>query len=320
MEMNHFPLGMNNRQPDHALPEGAVRNIVNADVDSSGRVRRRRGATRVYSGIATHSGFSCPAGSYFVDQSRLIRLYSNLSTVAVLTGVNGPLAHYCHTDGVLYLSDGSSNWKIVDGVATGWDFPAAPDGYDSYNGAPSRVDIYGLENTSGPIPCSMIRYYKGRLYLVGEDGEVVYSDPFDFDHYRRSEAYIVVPGITLLEPVDTGIFIADDQMTWFYAGTPETGFDVSKRLDYGAIPGTSVRLSETDVRWQSTRGMIVGNRDGICQNIQEQNVATGGATSGAAAVVERDGLRQYLVSLKNPSASPLAATSWIDAEVIRRGA
>ena len=42
-----WPAGINNRQPDHALPTGTLRNAVNADMDPSGHVRRRDGYTKV---------------------------------------------------------------------------------------------------------------------------------------------------------------------------------------------------------------------------------------------------------------------------------
>jgi hypothetical protein len=64
--------------------------------------------------------------------------------------------------------------------------------------------------------------------------------------------------------------------------------------------------------------MIIAGNGGACKNVQEENVATDSAVSGASLIRERNGLRQFIAALHQPTSSPLAATSWIDAEVIRR--
>ena len=52
MQLGPMPAGMNNRAADHSLPEGTARNIVNADVDAAGRLRRRAGLTKI--GFVSH--------------------------------------------------------------------------------------------------------------------------------------------------------------------------------------------------------------------------------------------------------------------------
>ena len=58
--------GMNNRAEDHALPTGMeedsramVRNAVDVDFTNAGKVKRRKGSTKKYTGLNIKYGFSC---------------------------------------------------------------------------------------------------------------------------------------------------------------------------------------------------------------------------------------------------------------------
>ena len=44
------------------------------------------------------------------------------------------------------------------------------------------------------------------------------------------------------------------------------------------------------------------------------------ATAGAALIREENGMQQFIASLRGTRTNTLAARSWIDAEVVRRGA
>jgi hypothetical protein len=179
-----------------------------------------------------------------------------------------------------------------------------------------------LENQFvSPAPAGrIIRFYKGRAYIADDSGTIYYSEPFSFDQFKLSENFIQFPdAVDVMEPVESGLFIAYGKQTDFYAGTPEEGFSIVKKFNYGGVFGTGGSVPNSDdVTWQSQRGMVLGTPAGQCENIQEGNVAVESAVSGATLIREKDGLRQFIASLKQPTASPLAATSWIDAEVIRR--
>ncbi len=128
-----WPVGMNNRAPDYALPtdkygkEIALRNAVNVDIDNRGHLSRRDGFARVTAAVGAHSGYSCAGGTFFVDGSTLKRLNDN-DTTSDVCSVHGAVA-YEYFDGVLYFSDGISTRKILsDGTLTRWgyDVPNAP--------------------------------------------------------------------------------------------------------------------------------------------------------------------------------------------------
>jgi hypothetical protein len=389
-----FPAGMNNRAKDSALPEGSARNIVNADIDETGRARRRAGFTRIVSGLSLQQSFSCPLGVFYVDGQYLRRLNNDNTTTVLHSGISGPCCFH-YENGVVYWSDGVFCKTItVAGVGNWGTYPppsplisptSGTYGAGRYLAALSYVDGNGLESGASPLaqidlpensgivfsnlpgavriylsvangtvlyhvadtsapsytvasgrydtgntldllhvspppPATIIRSYNGRVYVADGNGVVWYSEPFSPHHFRLGESYIPFPGpVTIMEPVTAGIYFATDRESWFYAGNPEDGFQVFNKFNYGGIKGTGQRNDDGTVCWQSQMGMVIGQPDGQCQNVQEKNVATDSAASGASIIMERNGLRQYIASLQQPRVSRLAAQSWISADIVRRG-
>ena len=214
----------------------------------------------------------------------------------------------------LYLgtANGTELYHVADTTAAS--YTVAATGYD--DGA--TLETRGV---SRPPVGRIIRDYKGRIYIADGAGLVSYSDVFRYDHFRLDEGYLVFPDpVVLMEPVTAGIFFATDKATWFYGGVPEEGFEIRQVFDYGAVFGTSVRRDDGSVMWQSQRGAVKGAPDGSARNEQEKHVAPDHATAGAAIIREENGMQQFIASLRGTRTNTLAASSWIDAEVIRRGA
>ena len=394
-----FDKGMNNKQSDHSLPEGSARNLVNCDLDISGKARRRKGSTRVYSGLGLKGGYSCPVGVFFIEGQSLRELNTDNTSSSLYENLTGSTYAYSYFNGITYFSDNATNIKIKEGVAIPWGLPipvtpimseiSGSYGPGVYLAAYSWVDEDGLEsgassvgkitlannagiafnvlpglvpgavtlriylstpngkvlyhvadttNSSyaimagsydsgsalellhvGPPPLgNIMAIYNGRMYI--STGKVVYySEPYSFDHFR-SGSFLQFPfEVTIMEPVTGGIFFASNKDTNFYSGNPEDGFNVIPKFNYGGLYGSSKRIPNSDeVIWMSQRGLIRGSANGECTNIQEQNVATESGTSGATLIREHDGFRQVIASINNPTTSSLAATSFIDAEIIRR--
>lgn len=394
---------MNNVAPDHALPTSkygrtiAVRNAVNADVDSAGWLRRRAGYTKVVSGVNTRGGYSCPIGTFFVQGAKLLKLNDDNSTTLLFDGVVGNEITYEYFNGSVYFSDA---WVTKRITATGikeWgqNVPAAPLVYNitgalppgTYVAAVTTIDSEGRESgasetatltlnaTSGirvtgltagvtsriyltsnngavlflvaetstaqydvtlpgydagkpldtqflskPPAGRIIRHYKGRLYIaIGKN--VWFTEPYAPDLVHRGRGFFqFTDPVTVMEPGETGMWFVSDK-TEFYAGNGPEDFTPTTRLNYGAVYGTSQLLPRTkDAIWYSTKGVVMGTKDGQAENLQEANVAAGSGTAGASLVREQDGIRHMIVSVQNPDVSPLAASSFIEMEVIRKAA
>ena len=394
-----WPKGMNNRQPDYALPAGTLRNAVNADFDQIGFARRRRGYSKVYSGLNTHSGFSCAAGEFFVEAGALKQLNADNTATTIHRGLTGTQTAYEYFDGVVYFSDGVSTGKITNGIVTPWGMnpPAAPKlltlsgsyGPGTYMAAVTAVDATGREggasdvttmqagdNTgirfydlpsatalrlylsapngttlylvaevpagtishtllagrydngkpldtqfvSKPPPGRIIKHHKARMYVA--DGTTLwYTDPYALDRVRLSENFFQFPKlISIVEPTDKGMWVVADKTYFFRGDGPET-FVQETKLGYGAVFGTASRVpNTTDVMWYSDRGAVMGTQGGEVSNMQEANVASESGSSGASLARDKDGIQQFIASIKDPVVSPLVAQSFFSAEVIRKAA
>jgi len=129
-----WPVGINNRQPDYAMPatedgrQIALRDCVNVDLDNTGRARRRAGFTKVAGALNARGGFSCAAGTFFVDGQHLMRLNSDNSVTNLGGPIRGAQVSYAYANGVLYLSDGLVCKRVVNGALGDWgiEVPAAP--------------------------------------------------------------------------------------------------------------------------------------------------------------------------------------------------
>ena len=397
MFLGPWPLGMNNRQPDYALPAQSLRNAVNADFDMAGFVRRRSGYTKVYGGVNTHSGFSCPAGEFLAEGSTLRLLNADNTTTVLSNGLTGGRIAYEYVNGEVYFSDGVSTGKVVSGVVTPWgmDCPPQPDilpisgvfGQGTYIAALTRVDAAGRESgasevssvttaagagikfynlpsstalrlylsppdsttlflvaevpagtvdyivmagrydtgkpldtqfVSRPPPGRIIKWHKGHMYIaIG--GTLWYTEPYAPDRVVMSRNFFQFPtDISIVEPVKAGLWIVADK-TYFYRGDAPTGMSEEIKLEYGATFGTSSRIQNTnDIMWYSDRGIVMASQDGTISNKQEANVAVGAGTEGAAIARDKDGVQQFIASIKDPAVSPLVSQSFFSAEVIRK--
>lgn len=299
-----WPKGINNRLPPYALPEGTLEDAVNVDVDQRGFARRRQGYTKIVAGLNTHSGYSCAAGTFYVDGANLTQLNTDNSTTVLYEGLVGAYTVYEYFNGVVYLSDGLITKRIVNGAVTDWPLDATNLGDPEFMAVP---------------PANILKFWHGRMYIVV--GKTIwYTDPFMLGSVQKQRNFIQVPATcTIFEPVSNGIWVVADQ-TYFFAGGGPGEFVIQSQLNYGAIPYTSVLVpNDNDVMWYSARGVVRGTQDGQIKNLQEDNVAADTGTTGAAFIREEKGLRQYIASIADPTLSPMAASSWMEMDVIIPG-
>ena len=198
-----FPQGMNNRQPDHRLPDGTVRNLVNVKVDNSGILSRRDGIELVYSGLGCRDGFSCSLGTFFRQGASLMRLLDDDTSEELFTGVVGDQCAFEYHNDILYFSDGVITKKIFpDFSFTNWgmEVPGTPAVYSTsgtygagtYLAAITFVDVDGNESGASDfvsvsldspgalvftnIPTTTDSQVTGvRLYLSTPNGDVLYQ-------------------------------------------------------------------------------------------------------------------------------------------------
>ena len=397
-----WPKGMNNRQPDYALPDGTLRNAVNADIDNAGLIRRRAGYEKVYGNTDLRGGYSCPLGAYFIQGTKLCKLNDDNTATPLFDGVFGPTPTYAYFNDTVYFSDGLITKKITAAGGADWGIPvpAAPllytvngslpagtylvaitrvdaDGRESgaseimsleltdplgvgavagitVTGLPTSLGIrvyasttngatlflaaelaagtatYTLTTSSGtgaplateqivpPPPGQIIREHSGRI-CIASDQVLWMTEPFAPDWVSLDRGFIMQAAyISVMEPVSSGVWLVSDK-TYFLRGAGPEEFKVESKLPHGAVYGSGAAIPYTnDVLWYSDRGIILGAEDGQVKNLQEQEVAPHSGTSAATLVREQDGLRQAVVSVQDAELSPLAASTFIQMEVVRK--
>lgn len=298
-----WPVGINNRLAPFALTHKQLRNAVNVDLDSQGDARRRSGYTAVYNGVALRDAYACPAGVFFVEGFVLKALNANNTATALDGNWVGPVC-YEFFNNVVYLSDGIRTARIVNGAIDTWEVDPHLQADTDYITMP---------------PCSILKQHNGRLYGA-VDKVVWFTDPYTLGSIHRHRGFFQFSeAVTVIEPVTNGIWIVADK-TYFYAGGGPDTFDPKLVFEYGALPGTSQRVpNSNDVMWTSIRGVVMADASGQAKNLQEENVAVETGVAGASIIREEDGVRQFITTIRSPTVSPLAAKDWIAMEIVRKG-
>lgn len=171
-----------------------------------------------------------------------------------------------------------------------------------------------------PLPAGrFVREYHGRL-LVADASGLYYSEPWAYGLYNPLRGYIPLEGITLLEPGQTGVYVATADKTYWLSGLDVDQLErVVELLPYGAVEGSAAHIENSnDIAWFSTRGLVIGSQDGQAKNVQEATVAVGPAQIGATLYREQDGMRQLVAAVSGAQESRAAANSFMTMEVVRK--
>lgn len=312
--------GMNNRLPAHSLPEDKLRNAVNVVFDDTGRARTRPGVQRRYSGVGCHSFYACPLGRFFVENGVLSRHVGDDIAIP-LRNVAGPVAYHYAYDGYLYCSDNATCWKVSPLLAisvwgdpipsTAADFETA--GYTEY------PEVFGAIP-----PGVMIRGLAGRLFIIS-GATAHFTDAYATGRYRPHRNYIPFEStIRVFEPVEDGVWVATENLTWWLQGTDPSHFAeqmqiFTPKLPYGGVFGSGTRdVQGNRALWMSLRGAIAAGSGGQIANLQEAHTAVSTASSGASLLLEHDGMRHLISTLAPTVASPFANAEWKTNESTRR--
>ena len=173
-------------------------------------------------------------------------------------------------------------------------------------------------NTALMPPGAIVRHYNGCMLVTA--GPVLYvSLPYRYGLFDPSKGYIPLPAdITMVEPTTNGVYVAADKTYWIADLLAQD--QLLERLPYGAIPGTSGRSpDDLSAFWQSPRGLIVGDENGVVKAVQEDALALSAAASGASLYRERDGAVHIVSSRAGAQPNVAAATTFMEAEIVRKG-
>lgn len=108
-----WPRGIDNRRDDHDIPDDVLRDGVNVDVLTSGKIKLRSGIAQVAADAGAHSGFSDGTRVVWATATALKVADANFDATTVLTSalLAQPLS-YVALHGEIYFSNESINGKI----------------------------------------------------------------------------------------------------------------------------------------------------------------------------------------------------------------
>lgn len=160
----------------------------------------------------------------------------------------------------------------------------------------------------------------GRMFVVVGD-TVWFTEAMNYDLVDlRSGFYMFPAPVSVICAVTDGLFVCADK-TYFIrrAGEIEAAQEVV--YDFGAFSGTLAPVpGSTKFMWMSERGAVVADDGGKTEILAEDRLNPGVLSDTAAFVREQDSIRQYVVVGQRVSDNPLVASTFMDAEIIRRAA
>ena len=198
-----WPKGVDNRRDDHDIPDDTLRDGVNVDVLTSGKLKLRPGIVQVAADAGAHSGFSDGSRVVWATASALKVADANFAPTAVLSSalLSKPLS-YVALHGEIYFSNEDINGKInANGEYEPWGIvspTAAPTctpvsvGTRRYQVTCTFVTASGEESGAplgtevlcGDVPNIVVtgipqssdtRVVATRLYVTNIDGGVFYA-------------------------------------------------------------------------------------------------------------------------------------------------
>lgn len=174
-----------------------------------------------------------------------------------------------------------------------------------------------------PVPVGhIVRSYSGHL-LSARDNVLYYSQALRFGLCNIAQDYFEFESrITMVRPVENGIYVSTERRTHFLAGNAPAEFTRSSVHHHGAIEGTDAEVpanifpfealetGTVGVWWSTSGAMVIGFPNGQIQLVRDGELSLPDYARGATMLREEDGVRQLVSTLQRPkSASGALAAS-----------
>ena len=165
---------------------------------------------------------------------------------------------------------------------------------------------------------AQVRYYRGRLLTV-VNNLIYYSHPYNYGVTDPTQNFIALDDpVTLCEPTQDGVFLATAYNTWFLDGHDVATAELKPLAPYGAIPNTAAPEPNTlNLWWFTPRGAVRTTDQNTLEMKQDDHIAFGAASTGAALFREENGLSQVIAAVSNAAPTGAAsATSYMTATTV----
>lgn len=308
--------GMNNVDDSASVgaPVPKIRDLVftevvrltNVDADNNGIVKRRQGRTLLKAGNFS-SMYANDDIFVAVSGYELLQVWPATATTTLLKTLISPnVMDFTETPVGIVFTNGEDIGVINNGSVE--DIP--------------EVAKYLSENPV-PVPSNKVRvppgqfvaWFNGMIYVLAfEFGESIlyHTDGYSLELDDLENYFRGLGRPKMLAAVDSGIYVSTGDTTVFLSGDGPEDFQERLVAHYPAIPHTSKTCKAelfnidgvhgTVVVWASTRGICLGANDGQFINLSQGKVSYQPGKVGTAIIKELNGIVQYVVSMRNPSA------------------
>lgn len=262
----------------------------NVTHDPSGRIGRRRGFVQK-NADDSHSGFCDGGDCLYASSSSLLRLNKDYSREVLRSDLTtGADLSYVQVAGSIYYANGFQRGIVPQGGSdTAWE--AA-----EYQGPESRKLYHD------PPTGHLLAFFDSCI-LVAKGNVISRSDRFQYGWFRRY-AFVEGKRITMMQPVQGGLFVATASKTFFYEGSNIEQMQRKEVADYGVHEGTNKKAPSSLLGlenfgpevfvWASPQGLCVGANGGFFKNLTETKLKYPAANRGTGIVTEHN----YLVLLQ----------------------
>lgn len=192
------------------------------------------------------------------------------------------------------------------------------------------IETLGARRTPA---ASIVRAWNGRLWCAA--GSVVwFSMPGRYGLYRPMDGFFLLPGtVTLLEPVEDGLYVGHARGVEFWAGADPQTFQRVAADACGAVAGTGLQIPVTAFQvgpprdrtatvaawWSTDGGLVVGRTGGLLQRVTRERLATLPGASGAMLYRRGGEFERVLSVYADGGDSPLQANDTVIEAIIENG-
>jgi hypothetical protein len=260
--------------------------LDNLDIDNAWGLSSRSGYDKQLACTSAHSLFAVDDTCLYVDASSLYELAATFDSSTLLKSglATGARMSYALVNDRIYLTNGSYIGYYKQSAVHDLPVPVA-----NY-----KVSL---------PPGQRIAYYRGLLFVAS--GKILYISDALCDHYDIRTGYrVFANNITMVRPVDKGVFVSDGD-TYFLA--EGENFRRDWVLDIDCIPHTDIRINGKDIKdgadsnyamWTSTKGICLGTPDGQIRNLTAAQYAMASHGIGGAVLRDNNGIKHYLAVLE----------------------
>jgi hypothetical protein len=238
VQLGPWTLGIVNKMTPEQMPDSALADAVNIDIDTAGAISPRITWGLLSSAVA-HSLFTCNDVHYGVVDGVLCQLLPTSTTQ--LQAVTGKLAWT--------ILNGEPVFASYDGVFVVRGLTVSP---LPYTIATDEVE-YNLTSMPGG---SCLAYWRGRL-VVGRGNSLIFSEPLRYGVYDALRNYIQFEErVQWLAPLDTGIYVGLKNSVRWLGGVVLA--DLKQTVVGGSTwSGAAAVMSTKDMSVEVVRGALI---------------------------------------------------------------